>query len=57
MKTLHLNLKKKFFDMILSGYKKEEYREIKPFWIKQLMEEPFSFMSKNQIKKNTLWII
>lgn len=28
-KTLHLNLKKKWFDMILSGEKKEEYREIK----------------------------
>lgn len=32
MKTLHLNLKKKWFDMILSSEKKEEYREIKPFW-------------------------
>ena len=29
---LHLNLKKKWFDMILSGEKKEEYREIKPYW-------------------------
>ena len=30
MKTIHLNLKKKWFDMILSGQKKEEYRELKP---------------------------
>lgn len=30
MKTLHLVLKKRWFDMILSGEKKEEYREIKP---------------------------
>jgi hypothetical protein len=37
MKTLHLNLKKKWFDMILSGEKKEEYREIKDYWIKQLV--------------------
>jgi hypothetical protein len=29
---LNLNLKRKWFDMILSGEKKEEYREIKPFW-------------------------
>ena len=29
---LHLNLKRKWFDMIKSGEKKEEYREIKPFW-------------------------
>lgn len=34
-KTLHLNLKKKWFDMILSGEKKEEYREIKPYWEKR----------------------
>lgn len=32
MKILHLTLKKKWFDMILSGIKKEEYREIKPYW-------------------------
>lgn len=30
--TLHLNLKKKWFDMIASGEKKEEYRDIKPYW-------------------------
>lgn len=33
MKTLHLTLKKKWFDMILSGEKKEEYRELKDYWI------------------------
>lgn len=32
MKTLHLNLKKKWFDMILLGEKVEEYREIKLYW-------------------------
>ena len=35
-KTLHLTLKKKWFDMILSGEKKEEYREIKPYWVTRL---------------------
>jgi hypothetical protein len=30
--TLHLTLKKKWFDMIASGEKKEEYRDIKPYW-------------------------
>lgn len=34
--TLHLNLKKQWFDMILSGVKTEEYREIKPYWINRL---------------------
>ena len=32
MKTLHLNLKRKWFDMILSGEKKEEYRELSDYW-------------------------
>lgn len=35
-KILHLNLKKKWFDMILSGRKQHEYREIKPYWIKRI---------------------
>jgi len=29
--NLHLTLKKNWFDLILSGEKKEEYREIKPY--------------------------
>lgn len=36
MKILHLTLKKKWFDMILSGEKKEEYREFKEYWKKRL---------------------
>lgn len=36
MKILHLTLKKKWFDMIASGEKKEEYREVKPYWINRL---------------------
>lgn len=36
-KTLHLTLKKKWFDMILSGEKKEEYREIKTYWAKRFL--------------------
>lgn len=36
MKTLHLNLKRKWFDMILSGDKEEEYREIKKHWLDNL---------------------
>ena len=35
-KTLHLTLKKKWFDMILSGEKKEEYRAVKDYWMKRL---------------------
>lgn len=38
MRILHLTLKKKWFDMILSGEKKEEYRDIKPYWSLRLVE-------------------
>lgn len=37
-KILHLTLKKKWFDMILSGDKKEEYREVKNYWIHRLTQ-------------------
>lgn len=37
MKTLVLPLKKKWYDMIASGEKTEEYREIKTFWINRLL--------------------
>lgn len=33
---LVLPIKKKWFDMIISGEKKEEYREIKPYYDKRL---------------------
>lgn len=30
--TFHLNLKKEWFDMILSGVKKQEYRDVSDYW-------------------------
>ena len=38
-KTLHLSLKKEWYNMIESGEKKEEYREIKPYWCKRLIHD------------------
>lgn len=38
MKTLNLVLKGKWYDMIDSGEKTEEYREIKPYWEKRLLD-------------------
>lgn len=35
-KVLNLVVTKKWFDMIVSGAKNEEYREIKPYWIRRL---------------------
>jgi len=37
MKTLYLPIKKKWFDMIKSGDKTQEYREIKDFWMRRLI--------------------
>lgn len=41
MKYLHLTLKKNWFDLILSGEKKEEYRDIKPYWEKRLIGKKY----------------
>jgi len=38
-KVLHLTLKKKWFDEILAGKKKWEYRELKPYWERRLFTE------------------
>lgn len=48
---LVLLIKKKWFDMIKSGEKKEEYREIKPYWTKRLNNE-FDRMLKSIIPSN-----
>lgn len=37
MKILELPLKKEWYDMIESGEKREEYREIKPHWSKRFV--------------------
>lgn len=36
MKTLYLPLKKQWYEMIERGEKREEYREMKPYWQKRL---------------------
>ena len=38
MKILHLTLHRKWFDEILNGTKKIEYRNIKPYWTKRLSD-------------------
>lgn len=45
---LTLPIKKKWFDMIVSGEKKEEYREIKPYYDSRLDYQP----SKDIIFRN-----
>ena len=38
-RVLKLTIKKEWFDMILSGQKTEEYRELKDYWINRLTED------------------
>ncbi len=57
--TLELVVKARWYDMIEAGVKEEEYREIKPYWIKRLVANPV-FNSKNEIqyvKPVTDWTI
>jgi hypothetical protein len=55
METLHLNLIKKWFDMIKSGEKKVEYREITDYWAVRLFENWKSL--KPNAKKIVLQIL
>ena len=45
MKILDLPLKAKWYEMIESGNKKEEYREIKKYWIGRLAKCGYVFFS------------
>jgi len=40
MKTLHLTISKQWFDMIVAGIKRKEYREIKRYWSRRLFDKP-----------------
>lgn len=50
---LTLPIKKKWFDMILSGEKKEEYREIKPYY-KTRFEKLFAIDPFNEDDKREI---
>lgn len=52
MQTLKLTLKKKWFDMIESGGKPEEYREITQYWINRLLTDFSPDPNKNIIQLN-----
>ena len=41
MRILHLTLKRKWFDLIASGKKTEEYRSDKRYWISRLAGQEF----------------
>ena len=50
-KILHLTLKKKWFDLIKSGEKKEEYREVKEFWKKRFFERNLIYSGNSLMVK------
>lgn len=53
MKILKLTLKKKWFDLIKSGIKTEEYREIKQYWQTRLQTNGyhrFEFKKFNRVQ-------
>lgn len=54
MKTLHLTLKKKWFDMIESGEKTEEYRDLKDYWYNRLMT--YELWSHNNVTPRKRYI-
>ena len=46
-KTLHLVLKRKWWDMIDSGEKKEEYRDANHYWAIRLLDRQYRWYSQN----------
>jgi len=53
MRELHLNLKRKWFDMISFGEKTEEYLELKPYWDARLKGKSFDVITfSNGYSKN-----
>lgn len=58
MKILHLTLKKKWFDMIASGIKREEYRELKPYWHKRLQTKTYDVIKfRNGYTEDSPWML
>lgn len=50
-KVLTLSVKKEWFDKIVSNEKKEEYREIKPYWVARLFYDMFGKLSPKMVKE------
>lgn len=54
MKALHLTLKKKWFDMIASGFKTEEYRDINKYFKARLVGREYDVVCfKNGYRRDS----
>ena len=56
-KVLTLSVKKEWFDKIVSGEKKEEYREIKPYWVARLFYNGACKLPPDVVRKLTSSIV
>ena len=54
-KTLHLVLKRKWWDMIASGEKKEEYREVCHYWAIRLLDNKYRWYTMNTDYPKDFW--
>lgn len=50
-KVLTLSVKKEWFDLIKAGEKREEYREIKPYWVARFYYDRFGKLSPKMVKE------
>lgn len=56
MRNLTLNVKKEWFDMILSGVKKEEYREIKQLYENKFIDQRLQNILDCTTQNEIAWI-
>lgn len=55
-KVLQLSVKRKWFDLIKAGTKREEYREIKSYWVSRLFEYVYK-IDADFAEEIAAWII
>lgn len=56
-KVLTLSVKKEWFDLIKAGEKREEYREIKPYWVARLFYDGACKLPPDVVRKLTSSIV
>lgn len=54
MSKLYITIKKQYFDEILIGKKKEEFRLVKPYWLNKIVGKKYShIIFQNGYRKNS----
>lgn len=53
--VLNLSVTKEWYDLIVSGVKTEEYREIKPYWLQRLVDIEDSIKDNLRVKLPKVW--